>query len=215
MCGRYNITTDAQALMDAYRISGEIIGEFTLPNYNAAPSQYLPIIYNGNLEAAHWGFVPFLAKDKKSSFKMINARAETITEKRLYKTPIAKSRCIVPATGWYEWRKEGARKQPYVFESGNIMSLAGICTWHKEFELRSFSIITTHANAAAESYHHRMPVVLSPKQQGMWLDPDTELQRVTDALIPYPGDDLIIRKVSKRLGNVRNNTDDLLAPIGD
>ena len=210
MCGRYNITTDAQALIDVYQISGALIRELDLPTFNAAPTQTLPIVRNGQIEGAHWGLVPFWAKDRKSAFKMINARSETITEKRSYKNAIKKHRCLVPVTGWYEWRKENENKQPYVFETGAVTSLAGIYTYNKNLELLSYSIITTEANSLASEIHNRMPVILGEHQFEMWFDEQTDIEEIRSALVPYQGNDLSVRKVSKRVGNVINNNPDLL-----
>lgn len=212
MCGRYNITTDVQGLIDAYQVISELTDDYDrVPTYNAAPTQHLPIVRNGKLEAAHWGLVPFWAKDTKTSFRMINARCETISEKRSFKGPFEKHRCLVPITGWYEWRKEDDVKQPYLFETGGVMSLAGICAWNGDLEMLSYSIITTSANTVAEPYHHRMPVMLAEHQHEMWLDSDTDLEQLSGALVPYEGNDLSVRKVSRRVGNVRNNDAELLA----
>ena len=101
MCGRYNITTNANALIDAYQVVNAL-SDVRLPTFNAAPTQRLPIVRDGKLESAHWGLVPFWAKDTKTAFRMINARNETIDEKRSFKGPFEKSRCLVPMTGWYE-----------------------------------------------------------------------------------------------------------------
>jgi len=209
MCGRYNITTDVQGLVDAFQVANELL-EDNLPTYNAAPTEMLPIVRNGKLQAAHWGLVPFWAKDTKTSFRMINARGETISEKSSFKRPFARHRCLVPATGWYEWCKEDEVKQPYLFETGDVMALAGICAWNGKLELLSYSITTTTANTVAEPYHNRMPVVLSEHQYEMWLDEDTGLNQLSGMLIPYEGNDLSVRQVSRRVGNVRNNDPQLL-----
>lgn len=219
MCGRYNIITDAEALVDAFDI---IVNEFSegqldTPRYNIPPTSMVPIVrlhdQRRTLSPAHWGLLPHWAKDKKLAFKTFNARSETITEKASYRTPIKKSRCIIPATGWYEWRKEGDIKQPYYFHTGRLIPVAGVSAWHPELELLSCSIITTSANPVASEIHHRMPVLLGQKSIDSWMSPETDMAEVLSLLKPYEGDDLAITRVSTKVNNTRYNDPDCIEGI--
>ena len=182
-----------QALLDAYATTGELLDELELPKREAFPTETLPIVTGDKLVPAHWGLVPFWSKDTKSASKMINARGETITEMPAFRDSVRKRRCLVPVTGWHEWHL--TRK--YVFETGALMSFAGIYSWNKTLALRSFSIITTEANAVVKPYHqkNRMPVLLGEHQFEMWLDPESPLEEITGALKPYGGNDLLVRPV--------------------
>ena len=210
MCGRYNILADPEKLVDWFKVEDNLSPATILPTYNAAPSQFLPIIKEDEMVSAYWGLVPFWAKDKKSSFHMINVRSETINEKKSYATPFKHTRCLVPVSGWYEWKKEGSEKQPFVFEIDDIIALAGIYTHNKDLDLLSYSIITTNANEVAADVHDRMPVVLNKDQYDVWLDPEAEEEELLHMLHPYDGDDLTTHKVSKKIGNVRNNSKEVL-----
>ena len=210
MCGRYNVVSDASALLAAYQLVLEELtleptAEFTeLPNYNAAPTQLLPIIRANSMTGGHWGLVPVWAKDRKSAFRMINARAETLATTRAYRDAFRKRRCLVPATGWYEWRTEAGVKQPYLFETGQPVCFAGVWAWNGLQQLLSYSVVTTEANAVASPYHHRMPVLLPENAYRVWLDESAGAEELKALLVPYSGNDLSVRKVSRTVNNVRN-----------
>jgi len=217
MCGRYNVVPDAEALLDAF---GVLINELDDCNgalYNVAPTSTVPVVLDKHdqrtLTGAHWGLVPHWSSDKKTAFRMINARAETITEKSSFRTPIQKSRCIIPVSGWYEWRKEGEIKQPYYFETGELIGLAGIFTWNTKMELLSCSIITTDANAVAAEIHHRMPVILAAQNYSEWLDRGADYNSVEAYVKPYAGNDLAISKVSTKVNNARYKESDVLEVV--
>ena len=219
MCGRYNIVTDAGALVDAFDIIVNEFGENLLdsPRFNVPPTSILPLVRlhesRRTLSPAHWGLLPHWAKDKKLAFKTFNARSETITEKASFRSPIKKSRCVVPSTGWFEWRKEGDVKQPYYFDTGALIPFAGVCAWHPEFELLSFSIITTSANTAVSEIHHRMPVILEPDRVDDWMSPETGMPHVLSMLKPYEGDDVAITRVSTKMNNTRYNEPDCIEGV--
>jgi putative SOS response-associated peptidase YedK len=148
-------------------------------NANLAPTQETPIIGKDaegqrKLRLARFGLVPGWAKDAKPSYAMINAKAETIAEKPAYKGAFEKRRCIVPVQGFYEWRKEEGRKQPYCFSdpAGKLLSLAGIWEFNNQTgeEIYSFAIITTAANDSMAAYHHRMPAIVADDELESWLD---------------------------------------------
>lgn len=219
MCGRYNIVTDADALVDAFDI---IVNEFTqtqlaIARYNIPPTSTVPIVrlHDGQrtLSPAHWGLLPHWARDKKLAFKTFNARAETITEKASFRVPIKNSRCIAPASGWFEWKTEGGVKQPYYFSTKDLIPFAGVSAWHPGLELLSCSIITTSANPVASEIHHRMPVVLEPDSVDEWMSPVTEMPAVLSLLKPYEGGDLSITRVSTKVNNTRYNDPDCIKAV--
>ncbi|MFC7552498.1 SOS response-associated peptidase [Pseudoroseomonas wenyumeiae] len=150
------------------------------PSWNVAPTQDSPVVrYNAKDGARHmdllrWGLVPRWAKDTSGAAKLMNARADGIAEKPSFREAFAKRRCIVPADGFYEWRQEGARKQPYAvaLASGEPMALAGLWEGWQQPDgswLRTFSIVTTDANEKQALVHHRMPVILPPELWPAWL----------------------------------------------
>ena len=219
MCGRYNVVSDAAALRAAYsmlELLEDELGDELSPNYNCAPTDSMPVIRHRPgrdgpvLETVHWGLVPFWAKDRKSAARMINARAESLGERRAFRDSAQKRRCLVPATGWYEWRKEGGARQPCVFEVRGTMTFAGLWAWNSSLRLVSYTIVTVAASSVVEPWHDRMPALLGEHELAGWLDPDATLIDVMPLLRPYAGNDLSVRRVSRRVGDVRQNDAGLL-----
>ncbi|WP_017688012.1 SOS response-associated peptidase [Paenibacillus sp. PAMC 26794] len=222
MCGRFTITDPLDAIMDRYYAS--IADGFDYkPNYNAAPMQYIPTIIgskDGNrLGALRWGLVPSWAKDDKIGNKMINARAETLTEKTSFKRLISSKRCIIPTNGFYEWRKEGTEKQPMriLMKDDSLFSLAGLYdTWTDPDgnKLSTCTIITTEPNSLMENIHNRMPVILRPEDELEWLGRDNDnVQSLLGLLKPYQASEMRAYEVQKEVGNVRNNNEELIYEI--
>ncbi len=216
MCGRFALYSSFTAIKEYADILSEI--EELEANYNVAPGQNIPVIIrknNGNhLELCKWGLIPFWAKDPKIGYKMINTRAETINEKPSFKYAFQKRRCLIPANGFYEWRKED--KQPYYFhlKDRELFTFAGIReNWRSpegEF-VRSCSIITTSANNASENIHNRMPVILPQKSESIWLA-NEEPGKLIELLQPYPQNKISYHEVSKEVNSVRNNFPELINP---
>src|SRR5665647_1585775 len=176
MCGRYSIVTDAQALYDAFQVGSEL-SVAPLVRYNVAPAtEQLVILSEGGQRAArwhHWGLIPHWAKDKSIGYKTINARGESIATKPAYRAAFRQRRCLVPATGFYEWKALADGKQPYLirFKSGELFAFAGLWeTWTgPEGEVRSFAIITTAPNELMKHIHERMPAIIPRAQYARWL----------------------------------------------
>ncbi|MGH3495428.1 MAG: SOS response-associated peptidase, partial [Sciscionella sp.] len=177
------------------------------------------------LRAMRWGLVPHWAKDLSIGAKMINARAETAAEKPAFRTSLAKRRCLIPASGWYEWRRESGSKQPFYLTSTEqrSLALAGIfATWHDPASDRdapplfSCAVLTTDSVGALQTIHHRMPLVLAERDWAAWLDPD---RAAPAELLEPPDEELLatleLRPVSDRVNNVRNNDAQLLARVRD
>ena len=194
------------------------------PSYNVAPTHQMPIVHveDGERRAmrAHWGLVPFWAKNRSIGYRMINARSETAHSSGAFRAAMRKRRCIVPVDGWYEWKKVEREKQPYRFHRSDerLIAVAGlfehwICPDTGEV-LDSFTILTTEPNAMARDIHDRMPVLLRETDWEQWLDPDTQDSRaMTQLCLPWGHDDLVVTPVSKAVGNVRNNSKELIEPV--
>ena len=188
MCGRFTLAELPGPLLEFLGLDVPP----PAPRYNIAPTQPVLAVVNDRhgggiaLQALHWGLVPFWAKDKKMAARMINARSETAAEKPAFRAALRYRRCLVPASGFYEWKKEGRGKAPHYFVpavSGDPLVMAGLWEdWECNGEhLRSLAILTVGANVDVASVHDRMPVILPPESWAGWLDAD--VQRV-DAVAP-------------------------------
>lgn len=221
MCGRFTLTADIADVMNTFSVDSKNY-EYT-PRYNIAPSQTISVItnYNGHraLEAYRWGLVPRWAKDIKIGFKMINARAETLKTKPAFRNLLSRNRVVIPADGFYEWKKMGDEKQPYRFQlkGQRIYGFAGLYdewTDPNGDKLRSCTIITTQPNELVQNVHDRMPVILDNSSVNEWLDPDiTKSEQVLRLLQPYPADSMVSYPVSRAVGNVHNTDASLIEEI--
>ena len=197
-----------------------------IPNYNVAPTQRILAIINqdneNKLEKLHWGLVPFWANDISMGSRMINARAETVSQKPAFRNAFRKRRCVIPADGFYEWKGEKGHKQPYYITvpSGKPFAFAGLWeTWadkenDEESVYKSCTIITTAASEPLSSIHHRMPAILDPEFHEKWLNEKIQNPKnleiiLRDGLI-Y---DMIFYPVSKLVNSVKNNDPNCIKPI--
>lgn len=222
MCGRYTLTVDERFLRELFDISLE--GLDYVPNYNICPGAKVPVIYSGvsgggwSARLMRWGLIPRWAKEAAIGYKMINARAETVHQKPAYKLPFARQRCLIPADGFYEWKKGEAVKTPYriTLADNSLFSFAGL--WDRWLsgsgeEVYSFSIITSDANSQVKDIHDRMPVILADRSsQEKWLDPETPGSDLRTLLLPYGGE-LVSYRVSSLVNSPRNNTPELISKI--
>ena len=221
MCGRSSLTKTEKELekrFNATFYSEDLERYNPLPNFNVAPSHFLPVIKNDeqdNFRPVRWGLIPSWAKDTKLSFKMINARIETILEKNAYKRSMKSRRCIIPADGFYEWKKEGKTKQAFriVRKDKSVYAYAGI--WDEWINpdgetILSFSILTQPANDSIKDIHERMPVILKPEEEESWLSDDIAAQHLIDMILESPVEEFIPYEVSDKVNNVRNNDASLI-----
>jgi putative SOS response-associated peptidase YedK len=223
MCGRFTITVTLEELIAHYLIDDSKIATLK-PNYNVAPMHNVPAVIASDagkrLGELRWGLVPFWAKDEKIGSKMINARAETVADKPAFKRLLKTKRCIIPADGFYEWKKDGTSKQPYriLMSDGSLFSFAGLYdTWEdpEGKKLSTCTIITTTPNSLMEDIHDRMPVILRPEDEADWLGRDNDdVESLLKLLKPYDAAKMRAYKVPSAVGNVRNNSKDLLEDIG-
>ena len=219
MCGRFSLAVDYTALEEKFHFT---FPDDWNPRYNIAPSQsILTVTQKENRRVGQpmrWGLVPFWAKDMKIGYKMINARAETLAEKPSYKHPFRKQRCLIPADGFYEWKKIGQTKQPYRFQlkSGEPFAFAGLWDQWKQGNdiLYSCTIITTHPNSLVGEVHNRMPVILREDDYETWLDPEmTDLYSLQSLLAPYPEEKMEVYPVSQRVNSPKNDDPSLIEPV--
>ena len=224
MCGRaYALFTEADLAGRYLKGRPSTLGELT-PTYNLAPTQLTPVVreVNGAHELARlrWGLVPSWAKELKIGASMINARAETIAEKPSFRVAFRQRRCIVPLTGFIEWQREGTRKRPFAIYRADraILSVAGI--WERwvdpaGVEVQTFAVITTGANGFMAPIHDRMPVILEPGDEDIWLSADTDPAALHALLVPCAEGRLAAHEVSSVINSPRNNAPELLKPVGD
>ena len=171
------------------------------------------------VEFRKWGLVPFWAKDPIIGHKMINARAETLTQKPSFKHLIKSRRCLVPSSGFYEWEKIDKRKAPYFIGIKDIkmFSFAGLYDNWKDNagnELKTFTIITTDANNTLKPIHNRMPVILEKEFEEKWLDIKTQdFDSLLEALKPYPDNKMIAYTVSIEVNNPKNDNPQLIRKV--
>lgn len=219
MCGRFTLFTAIAILKEFFQID-EITVKLQ-PHYNIAPGQEIAVIPNlekRSLQMHKWGLVPHWAKDTKIGYKMINARAETVAEKPSFREPFKKRRCIIPADGFYEWRKDGASKTPMFIRlrSGKPFALAGLWDVWKSPEgkaIATCTILTTRPNEMMATIHDRMPVILTPEQFNVWLDPNPRDPRdLKGFLEPYSADEMESFPVSKMVNTPANDSPDCAKP---
>jgi putative SOS response-associated peptidase YedK len=220
MCGRYTYKLTWSEIVALYRLTlPDEPPERLRPNYNVAPTHVMPIIRpagNGReLIMAGWGLIPFWLKPEqlaKQPYSTINARSDRIRTAPTYREPFRKRRCLVPATGWYEWKKINSKtKQPYHFQpQARPFAFGGVYdTWNADGKssITSFSIVTTAAAPSVAEYHDRMPLVLEESQFEDWMRGPPEL--AAEMMKPYEGA-TVLWKVSPDVGNVRNNRPELM-----
>jgi putative SOS response-associated peptidase YedK len=198
MCGRFALVSDAAAISETFALRDSSY-DFK-PNWNVTPGQHIPavILREGRnaLVSFLWGLIPSWAKDPSIGNKLINARAETIDVKPSFRSAFSKRRCLIVADGFYEWKKEGAKKIPLYFhlKSKEPFGLAGLYeTWMSpdKKEMKSCTIITTEANKLIEPIHDRMPVIVPKKQEQIWIsDKMEDSAMLLSILKPYPAEEM-------------------------
>ncbi len=220
MCGRFALVATGEEVAAHYELS-EV--PFIAPRYNIAPTQPVAAVRlnrNGARELTHfqWGLIPSWSKDPSIGSKLINARAETAADKPAFRAAFKRRRCLIPATGFYEWQQMGKGKQPmYVREAdGGLLSLAGLWEiWHAPDggELETCTILTTLPNTLMEPIHNRMPLILEPADYAMWLDPATEANQLNHLLRPFAVEGLAAYPVSTAVNRVQNDSETCIAPL--
>lgn len=220
MCGRYVLHSPPTRIGAQFGV--DAAGLPWAPRYNLAPLQLAPVVRAGEsgrtLDLMRWGLVPSWAGDPALGSRLINARAETVSVKPAFRAAYRARRCVVPADGFYEWRLDASGKQPFFIHrrDGALLAMAGLWEhWAPRGgpELLTFTLLTTEASAWMRRLHERMPVLLDPAGVEQWLSPDAAPARLDALLHPLPDGDLDADAVSRAVGNTRNDTPELLAPV--
>lgn len=216
MCGRYSLNKSKIELEE--RFQAEMLPDFK-PRYNIAPTQIVPVITSQSPKGFsffYWGITPDFGQNKPVAQKLINARAETVNEKISFKSSFEKRRCLIPADGFFEWKKLGKKtKIPYRFtlREDELFAFAGI--W-EEYEtvngevLHTFSILTTSPNEISSEIHDRMPVILNRQLEKKWLDNYTPESELLAMLQPYPSDQMLSYTVSPLVNSVQNDVPSII-----
>jgi len=166
-----------------------------------------------------WGLIPSWANDMSIGARTLNARSETVTTTPAFRDSILTKRCLIPADGFYEWRKMGSAKQPYCFEvgAGEVFAFAGL--WDEWTSpdgeiIESCTVLTTEPNSLVEDLHNRMPVIVPPDKYDLWLDPDvTDFEAIRDILKPYAANLMRRYPVSMRLNNSKIDDAESASPV--
>jgi len=221
MCGRFALAATGEEVAAHYELP-EV--PFVAPRYNIAPTQPVAAVRLGGAgerEFTHfqWGLIPSWSKEPSIGSRMINARAETAAEKPAFRAAFRRRRCLLPATGFYEWQATGGRKQPMYIHAagGGLVSLAGLWeVWQSPDGglLETCAILTTTPNALMESIHNRMPVILEPLDYDMWLHPDTPVDQLHHLLRPFDAAALDAYPVGTGVNRPQNDSAELIAPLG-
>ena len=209
MCSRYFLDADGNVIASVFAVT---VNHAILKRFNIAPTQHAPVVRlarDGTRELAmlRWGLVPYWARDLSTGTKMINARCEGVEAKPAFRAAIEKRRCIVPATGFFEWKGAPGRKQPFAITlpDRHVFGFAGLWERWKPREggepVETFTIVTTDANPAVAQIHDRMPVILPKEAEEPWLS--GEAAQARKLLTPYSGA-VNLRAVSTRVSNVNN-----------
>lgn len=220
MCGRFSVAVSAKVMSETFKLTG--VPALT-PRYNVAPTQQVAVVREGadggnRLDLLHWGLIPSWAKERSIAYKMINARWETLLEKPSFRQAYKYRRCVVPASGFYEWRHEGKAKLPHYIRirDGVPMLFAGLWESWKSPDgelVESFTILTTSANKLLESIHTRMPVILHPDECRRWLDRHlTDPAPLSVFFQPYPADLMEMWQVSPLVNTVKHDSCEMIAP---
>lgn len=211
VCGRYILSSPAEVVADFLDLPDFPDLE---PRYNIAPTQEAPIVkYRPDAgrfaSFARWGLVPSRAEDPAVGNHPINARSESVRSRPTFRDSFRERRCLVPADGFYEWRRQGGIRQPYVFRPRRAPLLAIAGLWNHwasaEGSFESFTLLTTSANDTVSAVHDRMPVLLDPRDHGRWLDPgNDDLEGLTSLLRPAPAEALESSPVSTYVNSPAN-----------
>ena len=219
MCGRYAVTTAPEAMRALFRYLEQ--PNFP-PRYNVAPTQPVAIVrmVEGKREFAlvRWGLIPAWVKDPRGFSLLINARGESVLDKPAFRNAMKRRRCLFPADGFYEWKREGDRKHPYFvrLKSGQPMAFAGLWeTWSgpNGEELETAAIVTTAASRSIAHIHDRMPVIVAPEAFDFWLDPNVDAQTAAAVIAPAPDAALEAYEVSSAVNRTANDAPELLEPL--
>lgn len=225
MCGRFGQKASSAELAAAFEAAWRC-EEPRLPRFNIAPTQHVPILlrHEGNrvLDVFRWGLIPGWAKDASIGNKMINARAESVLDnKPAYRAAFGRRRCLVPASGFYEWKKVGKTKVPQWIHAadGTLLTLAGLWeAWRPQKDAEpvlTFTIITTTPNTDVAGIHDRMPVIVAPEDRDAWLGAETPAADLAALMRAAPDGLLQSHAVSTAVNRPANDGPELIEPFAE
>lgn len=213
MCGRYQGIPESD-----FQAFGLQPPKNYQQSFNVAPGTFQPTIIKGSwkLQTAKWGLVPFWSKEPRAKFSTINARAETIATSPAYREAFKKRRCLIPAAGFYEWkRKPDGTKDPYYIHVKNRQSFAFAGIWDswkdvEGKELITYSIVTTAPNDLMTSIHNRMPVILPRDAYEAWADPETPVSILEKLMVPYDASNMDAYQISTKVNSPVNDNPEII-----
>lgn len=220
MCGRFYLDVPKKILVDHFHIENN---PNLQPHFNIAPSQDIAAVRETDrgreLAILRWGLIPHWAKEEKTGYSMINARAETVDQKPSFRTAYKRHRCLIPASGFYEWQAGPSGKQPFAIgrKDGEVFAMAGLWELWENPEgrvIESCTIIVTTANEVIKPIHDRMPVILEEDDYETWLDRDTQDPAVLKPLLrQFPAALMKTYPVSRRVNNPKYDDPDCILPV--
>jgi putative SOS response-associated peptidase YedK len=222
VCNRYRLTRSQQDLGKRFNALEEFDDH---PRYNIAPTQPVLTVRREQgqkvrrFTTMRWGLIPSWAKDPSIGMRTLNARSETVTTTPAFRESILERRCLIPADGFYEWKRMGSVKQPYCFEvgEGEVFAFAGLWDEWKAPDgqiVESCTVLTTAPNSLVVDIHDRMPVIVPGDKYEIWLDPDVnDFEVIRDVLKPYDANSMRRYPVSMRLNNSKNEDAESASPI--
>ncbi len=224
MCGRFTLTASPAQLATLFDLPAE---PPVAPRYNIAPTQPVAIVrlnpQSKTREWTHvqWGLIPSWSKDPSIGARMINARAETVEEKPSFRAAFKRRRCLVPASGFYEWQQQQKRKQPHyiTLQDNQPFAIAGLWEgWHSPDGslLETCTLLTTDPNELMATLHNRMPVIIAPEDYSLWLALDESpryVDQLRHLLRPYPTEAIRAYPVSPYVSNARNEGEECIRPL--
>ena len=224
MCGRYTIRTNARKLAERFRAElSEAARDALLPRFNVTPTTPVPVVTVASgarqLSLMRWGLVPHWAKDQSVGVQYINARGDTVHEKRAFRDAFKRTRCLMVVDGFYEWKVVGDRsRQPYFFRMADDEPFAFAAMWSRWTAdgqtIDSCALITTDANELVATVHDRMPVIIDPIHYDRWMDPaNTTGDGLTELLRPYPADAMTATPVSSYVSKAGNEGPQCIEPV--
>ena len=222
MCGRFTQMMSWSELQALYRTPGSATPLNLRPRFNGCPTQDFAVCRldstsGRSIAKLRWGLVPTWAKDARTGSRLINARSETVHEKPSFRSAFRRRRCVIPANGWLEWRREGDRKQPWFITSPtrDPFSFAGLWEhWNKGAEaIESFTILTTDASSALRDIHHRQPAIIDSTDLEDWLNPGTSSERLLEMAREASAGPFDRWPVTARVNSARNDEPELLHPL--
>ncbi len=225
MCGRYTLTAPGEIVAEVFEL---VDVPPILPRYNVAPTQEAAVVRvtapgaPRTLAPLRWGLIPYWAKDRAIGNRLINARAESLVDKPAFRDSFRRQRCLVPADGFYEWKKLDAKtKQPYLIhrQDRRPFGLAGLwSSWRSPDagRIETFTIITTTPNGLMRPLHDRMPAILDPRDFAAWLDPaNRDVAQLQALLAPAPEAGWLTTPVSRAVNSAAHDAPDCIEPLVD